>query len=192
MCMKKLMTLIVIVMFMTVSTTGCVLTQYAKSGYNYAMGVVELKKESELVKEQYVIIYDMVLEKEDAFSPDEMVQLNDVHFAFTETATRVEWIIRHPEDAVTPEELRRMYELAYIGYTTARAIVADHRDAFSDYNWKSMVAFDEQLKLYDVDVRAILDNPDTEDINKTLGLIITLGGVAYKYILPVVVSMTSK
>lgn len=190
--MKKLMTLIVIVMFMTVSTTGCVLTQYAKSGYNYAMGVVELKKESELVKEQYVIIYDMVLEKADAFSTDEMVQLNDVHFAFTETATRVEWIIRHPEDAVTPEELRRMYELAYIGYTTARAIVADHRDAFSDYNWKSMVAFDEQLKLYDVDVRAILDNPDTEDINKTLGLIITLGGVAYKYILPVVVSMTSK
>jgi len=52
-----------------------------------------------------------------------------------------------------------------------------------------MENFDLKAIAYDKQVRAILDNPDNDDINMTLGAIITLGGITYKYLLPVLVSM---
>jgi hypothetical protein len=82
-----------------------------------------------------------------------------------------------------------MYELAYIGYTNAREIIIRHKADFTSFQWDRMEQFDKRAHEYDVSVRKVLDNPDTDDINMTLGVIVTLSSAAYKYLLPVVVSM---
>jgi len=186
--MKKLVA-VSVVLIMLVSTT--LLTSCSKIGgsLNYATNVIDLQVESTLIKNQYSKVYDLIVTEEESFTEEEWAQLNDIHFAFTETASRISEMMKKPENVITPKELRQMYELAYIGYTNARDIISSHKDIFTSYQWAQMVDFNDKAIQYDIEVRAILDNPDTEDINKTLGLIITLGGVAYKFILPVLVSL---
>lgn len=183
--MKRFLSMLMVVVYLMTATSCAMLGQ----SVDYASNVINLKSDSMLIKKQYEKIYILVESKRDSFTEDEIAQLEDIHFAFSETANRIEEIMENPKKVVTPEELRQMYELAYIGYTNARVIVSTHKGEFTAYQWDQMEQFDNKLKEYDVDVRAILDNPDTDDINMTLGLIITLGGAAYKYILPVVVTL---
>lgn len=174
-------------MVVITSLSGCAL--FTKEGAQYAAGVVNIKNESDLIKSQYVKIYNLVDSNKVKFTEEEWKSLMDVHYAFSETYNRLDSIAVNPKSIVTPQELKRMYELAYIGYTEARAILSNHTNSFTTYQWAQLVSFDKQVVLYDKQVRLILDNPNTEDINITLGIIITLGSVAYKYLLPVVISM---
>lgn len=186
--MKKLLTMLLVVIFATTTMiSGCSIM--SKEGLEYATNVIDLKAESTLIKKQYGRIYDIVLAKAESFTPEELDQLNDIHFAFTETADRVGEMLEDPTKVVTPDELKGMYELAYIGYTNARDIVSVHKDEFTAYQWEQMIQFDNLAQEYDKQVRLVLDNPDTNDINMTLGVMITLGGAAYKYLLPVLVSL---
>jgi hypothetical protein len=82
-----------------------------------------------------------------------------------------------------------MYNTAYNGYIVAKNIVSTHKADFTSLQWSQILDFDKQAIDYDKQVRLVLDNPSTADINMTIGLIITLGGVAVKYLLPVVISM---
>jgi hypothetical protein len=182
--MKRLIAVICIVLM--VFTSSCAMLG---QGVDYATDVMNLKVESVLIKNQYEKMYMLVDGKMDNFTDDEKSQLNDIHFAFSEAAIRIEMMMDDPKNAITPTELKGMYELVYIGYTTAREIITSHSDIFTSYQWSQMINFDKKAKEYDLQVRAILDNPDTNDINMTLGLIITLGGAAYKYLLPVLVSI---
>lgn len=188
MFMKKFIAMIMMVLFMSTSLTGCG-TLFSKEGLEYATNVIDLKAESTLIKKQYERIYNIIIERQDSFSEEEIAQLNDIHFAFSETAIRVGEMMDDPINVVTPDELRSMYELAYIGYTNARDIVSVHKEEFTAYQWSQMIQFDAKAREYDVQVRKVLDNPDTADINMTLGVMITLGGAAYKYLLPVLVSL---
>lgn len=167
--------------------SGC--SMFNKNALDYATNAVELKSDSALIKAQYQRIYVLIEANKVKFTSDEWVQLSNVHFAFSESATRLEKIFADPKTIITPAELKQMYELAYIGYTSAKEIIAAHQAEFTKLQWAQIQAFDAQAVDYDKQVRLILDNPSTQDINVTLGLIITLGGVAYKYLLPVLVSM---
>ncbi|MCK5021026.1 MAG: hypothetical protein KAS32_28705 [Candidatus Peribacteraceae bacterium] len=182
---RKFIAVVCIMLLLSSSFTGCAMLG---SGVDFAGYVISLKSDSALVEKQYNKMYILIVAKKDSFTEDEWLQLEDINFAFTETAARIKLIMKSPKNAITPDELKDMYNLAYVGYTTARDIVANHRDAFTNFQWTQMEDFDKKLVDYDVSVREVLDNPDTVDINKTLGLIITLGGAAYKYILPVVLS----
>ena len=182
--MKKVVAILCVMMLMTFG--GCAL--FSEQGAQYAMGVMNLKTDSHLLLTQYEKIYNLVSAHQERFSEEEWNQLLDVHYAFTETATRVESMMKSPKDIVTPAELRQMYELAYIGYANAREIILNHRDVFSSYQWSQMENFDLRAHIYDKQVRAILEDPSNNDINMTLGVMITLGGAAYKYLLPVLVA----
>jgi hypothetical protein len=171
----------------SLSISGCSLL--TKQGAEYAAGVISLKLESEIIKTQYQKIYVMMVDNQAKFTVDEWKSLLDIHYAFSETFTKLENITKDPKYVITPAELKKMYELAYIGYSEARSILSNHSDGFTKFQWKQLTSFDDQVLLYDKQVRSILDNPNTEDINTTLGIIITLGGVAYKYLLPVLISV---
>lgn len=179
--------IVCIVCALFIFMSGCAL--FTKDAVDYGMNVVNLKYESVLIKNQYERIYTLITANESKFTEDEWAQLLDVHFAFTEAASRITEIMDDPKKVVPPAELRQMYELVYIGYTTARVIISGHKEQFTDYQWAQMESFDIKAAQYDKQVRDILDNPDNEDINKTLAVIIALGGAAYKYLLPVVISM---
>lgn len=184
--MKKIVAMICLFVMIIVSSTGCVL--FTKQGAEYAAGAVNIKLESELIKTQYIKVFNMVSTNQAKFTQDEWNSLMDVHFSFSETYARLETMFSKPEKLITPQELRKTYELAFIGYSQAREIVGNHKDGFTKFQWAQLINFDEQVAVYDKQVRAVLDNPDTEDINVTLGIIITLSTVAYKYLLPVVMS----
>lgn len=187
--MKKLV-IAVCLLCLFVSTTmfsGC--SYFNKNTLDYATNAVELKADSSLIKAQYQRIYVLIETNKAKFTADEWAQLSNVHFAFSESAARLEKIFADPKTVITPAELKQMYELAYIGYTSAKEIISAHQSEFTKLQWAQIQAFDAQAVDYDKQVRLILDNPNTQDINMTLGLIITLGGVAYKYLLPVLVSM---
>lgn len=183
--MKKIVAILCILFFVSIS--GCALL--SKDMVDYSVGVMSLKVESELLYNQYESMYNLVSSKKENFTEEEWDQLMDVHFAFSETASRIDRMLKNPKEIVTPQELRQIYELAFIGYTNAKEIIINHRDQFSNYQWAQMENFDLKAIAYDKQVRAILDNPDNDDINMTLGAIITLGGITYKYLLPVLVSM---
>jgi hypothetical protein len=185
--MKKIITLVCVLIMILMSTSGCAL--FTKQGAEYAAGVVNIKIESELIKSQYQKIYVLINDSHGKFTRDEWNSLLNVHYAFSETYDRLEKITKNPKDVVTPSELKRMYELAYIGYAEARVILSNHKEGFTKFQWAQLTNFDDQVSLYDRQVRSILDNPNTEDINITLGIIITLGSVAYKYLLPVLISV---
>ncbi len=174
-------------MLVSTSISGCSL--FSKQGAEYAAGVVNIKVESTIIKSQYEKIYTLIVSNKSKFSEEEWKQLMDVHFAFSEASIRVEKVIDNPKNIITPSELRQMYELAYIGYVQAREILVIHETEFTKYQWVQLNSFDAQALRYDKQVRAILDNPSTEDVNITLGIIITLSSVTYKYLLPVLVSM---
>lgn len=185
--MKKMIATILTILMLASIPTGCVVVP--KGAAEYASNVIELKADSTLVKKQYERIYTLVESKEESFSDEELTSLYDIHFAFTETANRVSEMMDDPTRIITPDELKSMYELAYIGYTNAREIITEHREEFTSYQWSQMVEFDKKAKEYDTQVRLVFDNPDTDDINKTLGVMITLGTTAYKYLLPVLVAV---
>jgi len=186
--MKKIVIFVcMLVILISSSISGCSLL--TKEGAEYAAGVVNIKVESALIKSQYEKVYTLITANQQKFTLDEWKQLMDVHFAFSEAAARIENVMENPKNVITPKELKQMYELAYIGYTQAREILVNHEDGFTKYQWVQLKNFDAQALQYDKQVRGILDNPSTEDINVTLGIIITLGSVAYKYLLPVLVSM---
>lgn len=185
--MKKFVSSVMIAIMLSMPMVGCSLI--SSNSVEYAMNVIDLKSESELIKKQYGKIYTIVDSRSDKFTDEERLQLDDIHFAFTETADRIEEIIDNPKKVVTPDELKEMYELAYIGYVNAREIILQHKDVFTSYQWDQMSKFDQSVIEYDVEVREVLDNPDTEEINKTLAVMITLGSAAYKYLLPVLVSI---
>jgi hypothetical protein len=187
--MKKFIAIVTAVMLAisTITFSGCAL--FSEQGLDYTTSVIGLKSESAIIKSQYQRIYDIVNTNQEKFTEEEWDQLMDIHFAFTETASRVEEIINDPKKIVTPAELRQTYELAYIGYTNAREIMVAHKEEFTGYQWSQLESFDNKAVEYDKKVRNILDNPDNEDINMTLGVIITLGGFAYKYLLPTLISM---
>lgn len=183
--MKKIIAVICILL-MVLATSSCSLMD---GGADYAKQVVSLKAESTLIKSQYERVYSMINDNRDSFTESEQQQLDDIHFAFSEAALRIEGVYKNPETIMTPAELKSMYELAYIGYTNAKDIIVTHKELFTSYQWSQLENFDKKAIDYDKQVRAVLDNPDTDDINMTIGLIITLGGAAYKYLLPVIVSM---
>jgi hypothetical protein len=184
--MKKIVAFICVFLMLLSSITGCSL--FTKEGAQYAAGVVNIKAESVLIKSQYSRVYALVLDNKAKFGDDEWKQLMDVHFAFSESAARIEKLMESPKNVITPSELKQMYELAYIGYADAREILNNHKDGFTKFQWEQLINFDKQAVIYDKQVRSILDNPNTDDINITLGIIITLGSVAYKYLLPLLIS----
>jgi len=186
--MKIIIAIVCVVLLAVGSVTmpGC---GYFNEIAPYAMDVVNLKAESALMQQQYEKIFTLIQQYQASFTEEEWDQLNDIHFAFSETALRVSAILDNPADIPTPTELKQMYELAYIGYVNARDIISVHKEVFTSYQWAQLINFDKKANVYDKQVRAILDNPDTDDINMTLGLMITLGGAAYKYLLPVLVSV---
>jgi len=185
--MKKMIMMLMFVLLTVIPMSGCV--SWFSPAVNYATNMVDLKAESTLIKKQYERVYLLIEKKQSGFTDEEWVQLNDIHFAFSETADRISEMLSDPTKVVTPKELKGMYELAYIGYANARDIISVHKDEFTAYSWSQMINFDKQAIEYDKQVRAVLDNPDNNDINMTLGIIITLGGAAYKYLLPVLVSL---
>lgn len=186
--MKNLSIIVYSLLILILATFGgCAL--FSKQTLDYATGVVSLKTESQIIKAQYEKIYNIIDSRRDAFTEEEIQQLEDIHFAFTETSLKVENILNNPKDIVTPAEIKQMYELAYIGYTNAKDIIVKHKEIFTSYQWSQLESFDKKALEYDAQVRQILDNPNNTDINKAIGMIITLGGIAYKYLLPVVISM---
>ena len=172
---------------LVLSITGCSL--FSKQGADYAANVVNLKVESTLIKAQYQKIFAVVQGNKARFTDTEWQQLNEVNFAFTESASRIEDVLKNPGNVVTPVELKQMYELASVGYTEAKGILNNHKSEFTEFQWLELQNFDKQAIEYDKQVRSILDNPSTDDINKTLGIIIVLGSMAYKYLLPVLISL---
>lgn len=185
--MKKIVTFICVLVLLVSSVVGCSL--FSKQGADYATSAVNLKLESTLIKTQYQKIYTVVQSNKAKFTDTEWQQLNEVNFAFTEASTRIEGVLKNPENVVTPVELKQMYDLAYIGYSEAKGILVNHKSEFTEYQWLELQNFDKQAVEYDKQVRSILDNPSTDDINKTLGIIIVLGSMAYKYLLPVLMSL---
>jgi len=183
--MKKIVAMLCVLLMLLVSSCSL----FTKQGAEYAAGVVNIKIESALIKSQYQKVYNLINDNQAKFSSEEWKSLMDVHYAFTESANRLEKIMESPKNIVTPAELKKIYELTYIGYTEARGILSNHKDSFTTFQWSQLIGFDEQVLVYDKQVRSILDNPSTDDINVTLGIIITLSSVAYKYLLPVLMSV---
>jgi hypothetical protein len=187
--MKKIVIAICLICLITSTTMFAGCSYFNKNSLDYATNAVTLKSDTDLIKSQYKMIESLVDLNKAKFTVDEVTQLTSVNSTFTDLSNKIDAILANPKTVVTPAELKIMYNTAYNGYIVAKNIVSTHKADFTSLQWSQILDFDKQAIDYDKQVRLVLDNPSTADINMTIGLIITLGGVAVKYLLPVVISM---
>jgi hypothetical protein len=99
--MKNLKRMVAVVLILMMTMSGCGMMS---TGSEYASDVLKMKTDSSVMEAQYLTIYDLVNSKRGSFSEEELLELEDINFAFTTTAERIKDMMKHPEKIVTPEQ----------------------------------------------------------------------------------------
>ena len=185
MLQKKITRVVCFVCFvcLSVSVTGC---SYMDQVTTFSKDTIDVVSKASVIKGQYDTISFIIKKHREDFTDEELSQFANIDQNARMIYTKIKSLTDIKEFDVNPDELIYLYDVARDSYVRSKAIIEKHERKFDPIELAKLRMFDVQLKMMDIAVKKMLENPDTVKTRKALDTILKVASVSLKVVLPLV------